>query len=104
MDKEDDMSVDQASVESFEELGMPRILADLADGDLGDERRKEAHRHDQAERPFADPVLIAELVEHGEHDSVARREQRRQRAEHDDDGSGSHQASIAHDSFTSPVS
>ena len=37
MDERYDTRVDQASADGFENLGMPRILADLADGDLGDE-------------------------------------------------------------------
>lgn len=37
MDKDHDATVDRASVDDLEELGMPRILADLADGELGDE-------------------------------------------------------------------
>jgi hypothetical protein len=37
MDKKNDATVDETSAASFEEFGMPRILADLADGALGDE-------------------------------------------------------------------
>lgn len=37
MEKDKDMIVEQAPAESFEDLGMPRILADLANGDLDEE-------------------------------------------------------------------
>jgi hypothetical protein len=37
MDKNSDATVDRASADDFEEIGMPRILADLADGKIGDE-------------------------------------------------------------------
>jgi hypothetical protein len=37
MDKSNDTTVDQTSADGFEEFGMPRILADLANGELGDE-------------------------------------------------------------------
>ena len=36
-DKDKDMMVDQASADYIEELGMPRILADLANGDLDED-------------------------------------------------------------------
>ena len=37
MDKDNDTTVERASANGREELGMPRILADLADGELSDE-------------------------------------------------------------------
>jgi len=37
MEKDRDMIVEQAPAESFEDLGMPRILADLANGDLDED-------------------------------------------------------------------
>ena len=37
MDKQNDSTVDKASIDGFEEFGMPRILAELANGQLGDE-------------------------------------------------------------------
>ena len=69
--------------------GVPSV-GERGECDLGDERRQEAHRHDQTERTLADAVLIAELVEHGEHHAVPRGEQRRQRAEDDDDRPSAH--------------
>ncbi len=37
MDKNSDATVDRASADGFEEVEMPRILADLADGKIGEE-------------------------------------------------------------------
>jgi hypothetical protein len=37
MDKDKDDTVDQLAASAFEELGMPRILADLASGDLNED-------------------------------------------------------------------
>ena len=62
---------------------------------LSDERRQESHRHDQSERALADAVLVAELVEHGEHHPVARCEQPCQRAEDNNGRRRAHPASIA---------
>ena len=69
-------------------------IGERGDRHLGDERRQEAHGHDQPERTFTDPVLVAELVEHGEHHAVSRGEQPRQRAENDNDRPSTHSASI----------
>ena len=72
---------------------MPSI-GEWGDRHLGDERRQEAHCHDQPERTFTDPVLVAKLVEHGEHHAVSRGEQPGQRAENDDHRASTHSASI----------
>ena len=69
---------------------------------MGDERRQKAHRHDQPEGAFTDAVLVAELVEDGEHHAVSGCEQGRERAEDDDDGPGTHPASIAEEPSTLP--
>ena len=45
-------------------------VGEWSKGHLGNERRQEAHRHDQAERTLADAVLVAKLVEHGEHHPI----------------------------------
>src|SRR4051812_14572539 len=37
MDKDDDMTINPPAVDNLQARGMPRILADLADGELGDE-------------------------------------------------------------------